>query len=121
MHPDTKKRLEEKYRKQVPANALVKVIKLKCKKTGLPFDLDQHLDFYNDVIVNQGCQMTGIPFVLDSGWCWGSPSFDRIEAGGGYTHDNVRVILWGLNAAFGTWGPEILLAMVDAMKARSNF
>ena len=116
--PELRKKFADKYRQERPVDGLVRTIKMKCKKTGLPFDLDQHRDHYNALILLEGCELTGMPFELNAGWCWASPSFDRIKPELGYVRSNVRMILWGLNAAFGTWGPNVLVAMVEAMEAR---
>ena len=57
--------------------------------------------------LQHGCQLTGLPFDFSTGpRNHRSPSVDRIDNSKGYTEDNCRVILWGLNAAFGTWGQE---------------
>jgi hypothetical protein len=45
------------------------------------------------------CEVTGIPFDLTTPKAWNAPSLDQIVAGGGYTQENTRVVLYALN----TW------------------
>lgn len=44
------------------------------------------------------CEWTGVPFVVGRKTrTWRSPSIDRIDSTKGYTPENSRFILWGLN------------------------
>lgn len=58
----------------------------KCELTGLPFDLAPH---------PRGRQN---PYTA---------SLDRINPEAGYVGENVRVILWALNAAFNSYGEGV--------------
>jgi hypothetical protein len=85
-----------------------------------------------DVIpaLKQGlCQMTGLPFVLDKPEKGSSthpyaPSIDRIDSNKDYTKDNIRIVLWAVNAATNQFTDKemlpILKAMVAAMEQNAN-
>jgi hypothetical protein len=82
----------------------------------LPWNLDDHRAEIKARFEKGVCEMTGIPFDFQAvGQAWNSPSIDQIEPGAGYVLANVRVILFGLNAAMGTWGVERLREMVNAV------
>lgn len=55
------------------------------------------------------CEVTGIPFEFKAGAGKGhrtnpfSPSLDRIRQNGGYTPDNIRVVVWVYNRARGAF------------------
>jgi hypothetical protein len=75
---------------------------------GLPFDLDQHKPEITARVRAGHCEMTGLPFDMGMGRTFDSPSIDRIEPTLGYVYSNIRIILWGMNAALGTWGEDVL-------------
>jgi hypothetical protein len=88
-HPE---RIKENQRKQNAKfeQRVVSRIKSKCKKTGIPFDLD-----VTDLVPPDVCPVLGIKIVLDnkgSGYHSDSASVDRIDPTKGYTKGNVRVI-----------------------------
>ena len=64
------------------------------------------------------CQATGIAFDLTTNRGWNTPSLDQTQAGAGYTLENTRVVLFGLNAACGTWGENRVIEMSRAIMAR---
>ncbi len=72
-------------------------------------------------IFNTGvCELSGLPF---SDIKFGSrrpyvPSIDRIKPELGYVRENVRVVLWALNTAMGTWGLEELLKIINAVQVK---
>lgn len=43
------------------------------------------------------CEVTGIPFVIANGRKPWAPSLDKIDPKGGYTPDNVQVVVWIYN------------------------
>ena len=85
-------------------------VKFRAKARGLAYDLTDNKEWLRAKF-NGVCELTGIPFDRTVGrgkgnTQWNAPSIDRIKASEGYTRDNVRVILWCLNAAFNSWGED---------------
>ena len=99
------------------AQCLVSYARKRARSKGLSFDLDLHTDELQGRIDAGRCELTGLPFSLDGGRTWDSPSIDRIDPSGGYVLSNVKLICFGLNQAFGDWGEDTLLRMVDAMRS----
>jgi hypothetical protein len=67
--------------------------------------------------IEKGCELTGLSFELqpaNQGRKSRSPSVDRRDCAKGYTEDNCRVILWGLNAALHNWGETEYRAIAEA-------
>ena len=65
------------------------------------------------------CQLTKLPFdlkpVTKTSQNAYAPSIDRIDSLKGYTKDNIRIVLYAVNAALGQYGTEILLPILKAM------
>lgn len=69
------------------------------------------------------CYLSGVPFSLDRLGRGAAPrpyapSIDRIDASGGYTADNIRVICWAANLLLGTWGDGPALEVAEGMARR---
>lgn len=109
------------YRKHRLRN-LLRNAKQRAKIRDREFDLDVHFIRLSDRLDKGFCELTGLPFNLENveAFAWDSPSLDRINSDCGYTYDNVRFILYGLNAALGSWGEDVLVTMADAMKAKRD-
>lgn len=74
---------------------------------GWDFDLRAHRDKLTARIALWRCELSGIPLASAEGKKrFDSISIDRIDAAKGYTYANVRIIAWGLNAAFSDWGED---------------
>ena len=77
----------------------------------------------DDVIpaLEQGvCQMTGLLFCLDKPNNGASthpyaPSIDRIDSNKDYTKDNIRIVLWAVNAATNQFTDKEMLPILKAM------
>lgn len=73
------------------------------RDNGLGYDLDEHRDDLVGIIRDGRCHDSGVQFdrsgtgITVGGRAWNMPSLDRREAGGDYTWDNVRVVLWAVN------------------------
>ena len=111
--PEIDREYQAKYRQKHPARGLIRHAKRRAREKGLPFDLiEQEI---TDQIW-KGCELTGMPFDLSPGRKWNSPSIDQIQPKKGYTKENTRVILYGLNCALGEWGVDVLKMVVAAVK-----
>lgn len=73
--------------------------KKRCQKTGVVFDLDRE---WVDQTYTGFCSLTGIPFETKGTRSPYAVSLDRIDTKKGYTKDNCRFILFGLNAFKGS-------------------
>lgn len=80
------------------------------------YDLDDHLPALRERFAAAVCEMTGLPFNLRAikRRRWNSPSIDRIDATKGYTIDNVRFVVWALNASLADWGEQVFEVVATA-------
>ncbi len=79
----------------------------RCRKIGLPFDLDKHLPELDARFLAGKCEVSGYPLRLTAGkQDYNSPSLDRIVPSAGYVYSNIRVVCFAMNAAMGNWGSE---------------
>lgn len=79
-----KKDHTKEWREANPLKFRLGQIQAKCKKLGLPFDLEE-----SDLIPGENCPVFGIPF----GTCRDTrPELDRRIPSKGYTKENVRHI-----------------------------
>ena len=89
---------------------------------GLDFDLD--LEWLKEKIEAGKCEATGLAFDLTpSKAYWKNPygpSLDRIEAGGGYTKDNTRVVVAIFNMSVNEWGEETFWEFVNSLRTPSK-
>lgn len=102
-------------RRKVHVNLLDKA-KVRARQKGLSYDLDDHRAALEARATKGVCELTGIPFRFDEEHRFYLPSLDRIDASMGYTYDNVRIILYGLNTAFGNWGADVLIEAVAQIR-----
>lgn len=84
-----------------------------CSARGLDFDLD--IDWLYARII-KGCELTKLPFNIDNRKAMPtSPSIDRINPSKGYTKDNCRLILNGLNCLKGAGDDSTMYAIAQAL------
>jgi len=99
------------------ASRLTAAAKSRAAAKGLKFDIT--VEWVQRALDSGICEATGIAFDLTSKRGWNTPSLDQIKAGGGYTMENTRVVLFGFNAACGNWGEHRFIEMANAiMKSR---
>lgn len=103
------------------ARRMIQWVKCRAKRLGVPFDLT--VEFLADKISSGICEVTGIPFELGVSEINHakafSPSVDRITPGGGYTQDNVRVVVYIYNIARSDFSEDDVLTFAKALVAKS--
>jgi hypothetical protein len=93
-------------------------LKNRAKEKNLAFDLTP--SFLQDLFDSTGglCQQTGIPFDMTLGTKKNRnplrPSIDRISSDGGYTQDNVRVVLTLVNIAKSDFSDDVVNKVIKA-------
>lgn len=104
------------------ARRMLQWVKCRAKRLGVPFDLT--LEFMAAKVAAGHCEVTGIPFELglteDHHTKAFSPSVDRIQPGGGYTQDNVRVVAYIYNIARSDFSEDEVLRLAKALVAKSE-
>lgn len=107
---------QKAWRDENRGHALVNVAKHRAKMKGLCFGLDP---MEIQARIDSGvCELTGIAFDLTVPHAWNAPSLDRIDSSQGYTMDNVRVVLYALNVMANKWGPNKILEIATAIRAK---
>lgn len=92
--------------------------KTRARKAGKTYDLDFEWAVKKLEAEDYRCELTGIKFFSKKGD--GNrvhpftPSLDRISAGGGYTKNNVRIVIFAINVMLHDWGPTVLETVFDA-------
>lgn len=117
-HAEAERAYSKKRRQKYRANELIRLARLRAKKKGLAFDLDQHEAELFGRVEKNVCEMTGIALQRDVPKAWNTPSLDRIDPAKGYVYSNVRVVCYALNCAMGTWGEGPLMEILQALKKR---
>jgi hypothetical protein len=88
------------------AKLLFQQAQRRAREKGLPFSLD--LSQVQQKMERGICEVSGLSFVFNPFGNPYRPSIDQIHAGEGYTPENTRVVLWGINVACHTWGLETI-------------
>lgn len=111
-----KARRVERYASNIEfrARAIVRSLKARAGKLGVPFEIRP--EWVAERLSAGHCEVTGLPldFTSGTGRSAYSPSVDRVDGEQGYIESNCRVIVWGLNAAFGPWGEDAFLQIAEA-------
>lgn len=106
------------------AMCLLAAAKRRAKQKGVPFYVSAEERARLQAVIDGGvCELTGLPFKMDNAnalFCWDSPSIDRIRPALGYTDGNMRVVVYGMNAAIGAWGEDVLETMVRSWLDRKD-
>lgn len=106
-----KKILQEKYIANIERKLLI-AIKTRCKKLGIPFNLEE-----SDIIIPEYCPVLGIKLEICAKQSKGSsPSVDRLIPKLGYTKGNIRVISRRANTIKNDATIDEHLKIVDYMR-----
>ena len=94
----------------------------RARAEGVTFDLDR--EWLKPKLDAGVCEVTGLPYQSVAPGKHRThpyaPSLDRIVAGGPYTKDNVRLVLFAVNRAMSDWGEEVLLTIARALVAKGG-
>ncbi len=109
------------FRERHRAKSLVKGAKSRASAKGIAFELGGHIKEIQSRLDMGICEMTGLSLDLRSKKRdWNSPSIDRIDANGGYTYSNIRIVCLAMNSALGWWGEDRLRAIVLAWLEKAH-
>jgi len=93
--------------------------KHRAKKRGMAFDLTEEWVLEQMKRQDCKCALTGIPFLADEeGYRVRAyaPSLDRIDNAWGYTTDNVRIVVFGINVMLSDWGEEVFHSIAEGYR-----
>jgi hypothetical protein len=93
-NPGKMTRLRVRYRCADPARALFFDARTRARARGLAFDLTQ--EWFAEKLRSGTCELTGLPFDYGK-HSLRRPSPDRCDNNVGYTQENCRIVLLGLN------------------------
>jgi hypothetical protein len=100
------------------AKKLYQAAKHRATDTGRRFTLTRN-EFAAVVRRDQCCAVSGMPFQQGKRHPF-SPSLDRRDSRGGYTLENVRIVVLAANVAMNSWGDGALAELASAVvKLRS--
>jgi hypothetical protein len=114
---DKRREMSLSIRQALPA------AKHRAAKRGLPFDLTEDWALEQIKRQNFKCALTGIPFLDDDDKRRVrayAPSFDRIDNSKGYTIDNVRIVVFAINAMLLDWGEEVFYRVSNGYRHVRN-
>lgn len=117
--PGCIQRFQHRYQtdKDFRAAEMYRRLKKRAKAKGLEFDLDRE---WLRSGLSSGCALSGLPFDFTAGGLQShGPSVDRIQAGGGYTKRNCRIVLACINLALLDWGFEAFVGVARAIAERN--
>jgi hypothetical protein len=101
------------------ANIMLNSARLRAKHDMVECTLTA--DWFNERFA-RGCELTNLPFEPGNGPGQSNPyapSVDRIKAGGPYSPDNCRMVLFAVNAAMQDWGADVYRHVAQAYIARN--
>jgi hypothetical protein len=116
----TKRKLNHRVVNQTPRGRAAHMLgncRGSAKTRNITFDL--RLEDILPAVESRVCQLTGLPFDFSPNKKKGlnpyAPSVDRIDNERGYTKDNVRVVLWAVNAALNECSDEEARPIIKAL------
>lgn len=100
--------------------AAVRAARTRARKRGFEFDLTVAWALDQAQRQQFRCALTGIEFYAAHGSTGKVnpyvPSFDRIKAGGGYTQDNVRIVVLAINLMLLDWGDAVFEQVANSYR-----
>lgn len=113
-----------KQRVEAAMNTSLYGAKDRSRAKGLPLDIT--IEWLLELAEKQDfcCSLTGIQFfafytVAPAGNPY-VPSLDRIDPKGGYTKDNVRIVIRGINVMLFDWGQDVFEQIVASYQWHQN-
>lgn len=92
----------------------------RARAKGLEFDLSLDWALAKVDSQNARCAITAIPFLFaPKGASFNDPyrpSIDRIDARGGYSEANCRIVIYAVNVMFFDWGEDIFRHVVNCYR-----
>ena len=86
-------------------------LKKRASFKNMQFNLDHSWMYYK--LNQKNCEVSNLLFDHDKG-VWYTQSIDRVNNNHGYTKDNCKVVLWGMNVGKGTSSYEDLYEISKA-------
>lgn len=86
----------------------------------IPFDLT--VEWIQKRLDAGLCEVTQLPFDESSTTKFNpyKPSLDKKNPAGGYTQDNVQMVVWVYNLAKGTWSHDVVMTLAKALCQHDN-
>ena len=118
--PERRRAIVRKSRHRNPGRTLLESARQRAAKFGLPFTLTQ--EWFQRTYKGK-CELTGIDFT-STGRLTGkispfAPSLDQIVPKGGYTPENVQIILWAINRFKGDMPFATMIMIARALVDRA--
>lgn len=107
-----------KQRVEAAMKLALQVARARSKSKNAPFDLTSEWLLEQAEQQDFCCKLTGIKF-YSAARAPGRldpyiPSLDRINASGGYTKDNVRIVIMAINMMMLDWGKEVFDGVISS-------
>lgn len=121
---------DEDYRKaqirRMKFTSMLHDAKKRARKLGVAYDLSDHRDELRLRFETGVCELSGVPFHFAPRTDGlrqhhpRSPSLDRRVACEGYTIKNVRMVVFAINGALGSWGDDEAAHIMEQWLKRRN-
>lgn len=116
------KAIENKHRVGESLKTCFASARQRAAKRGLEFSITLDLLLDKAEASNCCCELTGIPFFSTK---YGathtrafSPSIDRIDPRYGYVPENIRIVIFSINAMLNNWGEPVFRAVAHAYRTK---
>lgn len=114
---DTEIRRKRHHAARITAKGISMILYRTAKKRAIRKKIDFLLtrEWIEDKITKGKCEMTGLDFCLNITGSPLKPSLDRTDTNGGYTIENVKVVVWIYNMAKFNFTHNDVLIMAKAL------